>query len=177
MSLQKTVSKAIIIMQEFWPDWKVTQTTVQAWCLVLEDYPPQQVEAGLLAFIKQPKKSYVKTPRPDMIVEIIERVYTTSHEEIFNEICAKANHALFPVLNMGKWIEVKWSSPEVPKLMERMGGAKYFAALKQDDLVFARSQFGKMYEKHVAKNGSIPDPETSMLTAPVSQTRIEANNG
>ena len=165
MNRYETIKSAILLMQEFWPDWKVTDNTFNAWCIVLEDYPLEQVQFGLMQFIKQPKKTYVKVPRPDQIVEIIHDHFNTSWDEVFDEICAKAYQSLHPVFNMGRWIEIKWSHPDVPVLMERMGGASYFAELNTKDLGVARAQFRQVYENYSAKHGSITDAKQTLLKA------------
>jgi len=160
---KEVITKAIYILREFWPDWKVTDNTVTAWAMVLDDYPVHVVEKALLQYMKNPKKTYTKIPRPDQVVEIIQQTLNNSWDEVFDEICSKAYRSLHPILNMGQWIEVEWSSPDVPVLMDRMGGAHYFTELETKNLGTARAQFRQIYENYTAKNGAIVDNNQVLL--------------
>lgn len=154
MASKDSVIMALGMLQTLSPSWELTDMVEKVWILALRNLSDEEVENAVGRYITSHTSAYGnRQPVPGDIIAAAQVDSGLGWEEAFNEIMQNAHKMLYPEVQNGQVLSVVWSSPELPKLMDRMGGGSYFWSLEEGQMGTARAQFGKMYQAEERRLG------------------------
>ncbi|MEJ5201895.1 MAG: hypothetical protein WHV66_06630 [Anaerolineales bacterium] len=165
MANKKTIAMGLTMLRELFPNWNITENTINVWELALRDLSDAEVEAGFELFISHSTSEFARVPRPGDIRAALESVTQATWYEAWDEIMRLAPLYIYPLYSGGKHITPEFSSEIVKTAMERMGGPQYFASIENKDLNTARAQFRVMYES-IIRSHLIASAYPSLKTNP-----------
>lgn len=166
MASEECILYVTSTMSRMTSKWVQDEVTDRIWAAGLKNFPDDLVYEALDIFIQTRTSNFGdKCPLPGDLASIITEKYCTTWEQAWDEICAKAHASLYPLYSMGRFLEVEWSSPDIPLLMDRMGGADVFISQSKEQMGTNRAQFRQMFENHVAQAGPIIPPNSPLLAA------------